>query len=198
MRKAVALTTLLMLCLALSAQAATLPHVADQADTFTPEQEAVLQDRMEQIWNKYQFDTLIVTTRDSMGLTAKTYTIDFFEDFRENFRDYPDGITFSISFDIGEYFMLTRGSGIELFSSDDSTDLSAVVGPSFSGRDFFGAVMSLLNHVEDKLSEQHSAETAAFAPPDLVQPASGGPLAMALIPLILLLSLVFMSMGGAL
>lgn len=162
MKKAFALSLLFALCVILSAQAAALPHVADQAGTFTPEQEAVLQARMEQIWDKYQFDALIVTTRDSKGYSAKAYAAEFFEGFRENFPSYPNGITFSFNFDLGDYFSSTRGIGERIFPTGDNTQLERVLRPSFKNKDYYAGMLAYLDYVEQTLSMHSTTDSSGI------------------------------------
>lgn len=144
-----------MLCLTLAAQAGSLPHVADLANTFTAEQEAALQKRMEHIWDIYQFDTLIATTRDSRGYSAKAYAAEFFEEFREDFRSYPNGLTFSFNFDLGEYFNSTRGLASSIFPQGDNSALESVLRSAFKSKDYYTGMHAFLDYVERMLS-RHS------------------------------------------
>lgn len=160
MKRMLGLSLLLTLCLVLSAQAA-LPHIADQADTFTAEQERVLQARMEQIWNTYKFDTLIVTTNDSQGLTAASFADEFLVHFREDFLNkYRDGLTFSFNFDLDDYYNSTRGLGKAIFPHNDNTELDKVLRPSFKVKDYNGGMLAFLDYVEQLLRRYSTVDSS--------------------------------------
>lgn len=128
-----------------------LVHVADQADTFSSQEIASLEKKMQGIYDTYDFDTVIVTTDNSRGQTAKMYAADFYDEFR-SYNDYPNGLIFSFNFDIGEYYEATRGLGIKIFSEQGEDALDSLLRPHLSDRNYYQAMVSYLNYVENRLS----------------------------------------------
>ena len=149
----IALAVLLILITS-AAQADTMRHVVDQADTFTSQEIEKLEARMTNIYDIYGFDTVIVTTRDSRGQTAQMYAADFYDEFRD-YDDYPNGLIFSFNFDIREYYEATRGVGMVLFSDQGEDALDSLLRPYLDEPDYFSAMTAYLDSVEKTLS-RHS------------------------------------------
>ena len=134
-----------------TASAKQLQHVADQTDSFSPKEAAILQKKMQSIYDTYGFDTVIVTTDNSKGQTAQMYAADFYDEFR-SYSDYPNGLIFSFNFDIGEYYEASRGMGITIFSEQGEDTLDNLLRPHLSERNYYQAMVSYLNYVENRLS----------------------------------------------
>lgn len=125
-------------------------HVADQAEIFSYEEIIALEGKMQNIYDTYGFDTVIVTTEDSRGQTAQMYAADFYDKFH-NYHDYSDGLIFFFNFDIGEYYEATRGLGIKIFSEQGEDVLDELLRPFFNESNYFGAMEAYLDYVDDCL-----------------------------------------------
>lgn len=150
MKRLIAIFAILLL-LTSTACAETLRHVADQAGTFTANHIQTLETRMQKIYEKYGFDTVIVTTNDSRGKSARMYAADFYDDFR-SYSAYPNGLIFSFNFALGEYFGATRGKGQRIFSDLGADDLDEVLRPHLSTRNYYNAMNAYLDYVENRLA----------------------------------------------
>lgn len=142
---------LLVVCLGVSASAEDMRHVADLAGTFTAEQVKQLEEKMQGIYQKYGFDTVIVTTNDSRGKSARLFAEDYKDDFR-NYDAYPNGLIFSFNFDLGEYFEETRGLGQRIFSDQGEDQLDNLLRPHLSGKRYYNAMVAYLEFVEGQLA----------------------------------------------
>lgn len=145
---------LLLLLVCLPALAAPNGHVVDQHGLFTTEQHANIEQRAKEIWNKYRFDVLFVTTDDSQGKSARLFAADFFESYRPDFLSYPDGATFSFNFDLGEYFNATRGLGERILPTGSDEALDNLLQPYFSPKKYYAGTLAYLDFVEQRL-EKH-------------------------------------------
>ncbi|NLC32969.1 MAG: hypothetical protein GX781_06690 [Clostridiales bacterium] len=134
-----------------SVLAEILVHVVDQTDTFSKQEIASLEKKMQSIYDTYDFDTVIVTTDNSRGQTAQMYAADFYDEFR-SYSDYPNGLIFSFNFDIGEYYEATRGLGIKIFSEQGEDALDSLLRPYLTDRNYYGAMTSYLSYIENRLS----------------------------------------------
>ena len=149
--KKLLIVLLVLLTIAVTALGQDMRHVADQAGTFSAEQVKQLETRMQALYEKYNFDTVIVTTRDSRGQTAQMYAEDFYNEFR-SYSEYPNGLIFSFSFDLGEYYEATRGIGQRIFSDQGADQLDTLLRPHLSGKRYFQAMSAYLDYVEGRLS----------------------------------------------
>ncbi len=141
---------LILLSLLSVAHGQQMDHVADQADIFTLEQTQALESRMRGIYEKYDFDTVIVTTNNSRGQSARMYAADFYDDFR-SYADYPNGLLFSFNFDLGEYNEVTRGLAYTIFTSQGEDALDRLLRPYLSNKNYLGAMEAYLDSVEQRL-----------------------------------------------
>lgn len=154
MKKLGIIAVLLFVLLAASAQAAALSHMADQAEIFSAEEAASLEERMIGLYQTYGFDMVIVTTRDLRGQSARMYAADFYDQFHD-YDTFPNGMIFSFNSDLGEYYEAARGIGMTLFSDQGSDALDDLLRPYLDNRDYYGAMNRYLDMVEKKLS-RHS------------------------------------------
>lgn len=150
--KKTGLAALLILLLSFgAAQAQSLPHVADQAGIFTAQEIASLEEKMQTIYDTYGFDTVIVTTRDSRGQSARMFAADFYDEFHD-YDAFPNGLIFSFNFDLGDYYEASRGIGMRLFADEGDEALDELLRPYLDNSDYYGAMNAYLRAVERKLS----------------------------------------------
>lgn len=152
MKKLSILLALLLVLVMPLAQAEPLVHVADQANTFSSDEIASLESKMQGIYDTYGFDTVIVTTNNSRGQSAQMYAADFYDEFR-SYDDYPNGLIFSFNFDLGEYYEASRGIGIDLFTTQGEDALDSLLRPYLEERDYHGAMQAYLDSVQRRLDQ---------------------------------------------
>ena len=101
----------------------SLPTVVDQADLFTPEQEAGLSERAATIGAKHSQDLVIVTTDDAEGKIARDYADDFFDYGGYGFGEEFSGMLFLIDMDNREIWLSTTGHAIDVMTDERIDDL---------------------------------------------------------------------------
>lgn len=143
-------------------------HVVDMADVFTDEEISQLEAEMRSIYSAYDFDTLIVTTKDSRGQSAQSYAADFYDDFRSE-SDYPDGLIFSFNFDLGEYYEVSRGTGIRLFSDQGEEALDNLLRSHLALRDWAGAMSAYLMDIDSTLAKDRKARGGGLGDIEVVE-----------------------------
>ena len=151
MKRILGLLVILLLLLSLAGNAQGMQHVADQADTFTQSQEDSLNARLQDLYDTYSFDVVIVTTNDSQGKPARLYAADFYDGFR-SYADYPNGLIFSFNFDLREYYEATRGVAQTLFSDSGEDELDTLLRPYLSEKDYYGAMTRYTDYISSRLA----------------------------------------------
>ena len=151
MKKMFGLLLILLLLLASVGYAQGMQHVADQAGTFTKSQEDSLNARLQDLYETYSFDVVIVTTNNSQGKSAQLYAADFYDGFR-SYDDYPNGLIFSFNFDLGEYYEATRGVAQTLFSDSGEDELDGLLRPYLSEKDYYGAMVRYTDYISSRLA----------------------------------------------
>lgn len=127
-------------------------HVADLAGLFTPEEAEGLEKAMNQLYEDFAFDCLILTTNDSLGMSARDYSITFYEMFRVPPEDYPDAAVLSIHMDQNEYYELTKGLGFTALTSQGEDMLRSLLLPYLNAGTFGEGMFAYLEYVRSTLS----------------------------------------------
>lgn len=96
----------------------SLPHMKDGADLLDAEQEAQLEEKLDEVSEKQQCDVVIVTIDSLEGKTAKTYADDYFDENGYGIGSDYSGILFLISMDERKWAISTCGYGIIAFTDD--------------------------------------------------------------------------------
>jgi len=99
--------------LAVSAAAAEyLPHLVDEADLLTPDQEAELETKLAGLSEKWSMDFVVVTADDLGGASSTAYADDFYD-----YSGYDkNGILWLIDMDNRKSTLSTSGNGITVFT----------------------------------------------------------------------------------
>lgn len=145
--KKTAFVLLLLLTLALTAQAFALQHVDDQARVLSIEEVRRLEAQAAELYELTQFDVILHTTNNSQGKSPMDYSFDYYHGFRDAAK-YPDGAALAIMFDTRDYYEAARGKGIELLTHRESYDLRDVVQSKLSNGDYYGAFANYLRYVK--------------------------------------------------
>lgn len=162
MKKAIVLIALLLLFM-VSAQAAELSHVTDEANVLTAGQEASLQQMAEEVFNQTGFDIILHTTNDSQRKSPFDYSMDYYHSFRDA-EQYPDGALFAIMFDTWDYYEATRGRGIPLLTHRQNHDLAKIVQRKLSDGNYYGAMVDYVRYVQNILLSPESLNVQ-YVPP---------------------------------
>lgn len=158
MKKLALVLSIILVLLLCPALAQVENRVTDMAQVFTADQVAELNRITSDIYAKYQFDLIIVTTQDSQGKSAKMFAADFYDSFHD-YKSYPNGAVFAFCFDLKEYYEASRGIGMTLLSERGSEDLDELVSPYFQQKDYFGGLKAYANTVNHLLSQPAQTKT---------------------------------------
>lgn len=92
-------------------QDATAPRVVDEADIFTPDEEAQMLERIEQIKNDFSKDVVIYTSDTSYGLGEVTLAQDFYDFNGYGFGDSWEGLCLCVVMDPSNRGVATSATG---------------------------------------------------------------------------------------
>ena len=130
----------------------TYPYVVDSADLISNDEE--LNDRLDQIGEKYNMDLVIVTV-DSLG--DKTAT-EFADDFYDYNGYFDDGILFLISMEARDWAISTKGYGITVFTDYGQKYILNKMKSDFGDNDFKAAFDTFADQCEAFLAQAENGE----------------------------------------
>ncbi len=133
-------------------------HLADLAGLFTKQESQLLEDDMAKLYAEFNFDSLIVTTNDSQGMSARDYAIMFYEQFRQNHETFPDAAVFSLHLDLNEYYQLTKGVGNAALTSQGDEPLRALAVPHLDAGNFAEGMFAYLAFLRHSISAANESE----------------------------------------
>lgn len=91
-------------------------HVIDDAGLFTTEEINEMESKISQIGKSWGIDTLILTTEDTKGESARDYGAGYFLNGGYGYGDAQDGVAFVIDMGNRDAQMLTHGRAIDIFT----------------------------------------------------------------------------------
>lgn len=93
-----------------------LPRLVDNADLLSESEEEELQDELDEISERQEFDVVVVTVDSLDGKTAEEYADDFYDYHGYGFGTDHDGILLLVSIEERECHITTTGYGITVFT----------------------------------------------------------------------------------
>jgi len=93
-------------------------RLVDQADLLTPEAETALQEKLDEISEKHQFDVVIVTAAQIGSRSAMEFADDYFDYNGFGFGESFDGVCLLISMAERDWWISTSGFGETALSDD--------------------------------------------------------------------------------
>lgn len=111
-------------------------RIIDEADLLTDEEESILTKRVNDIYARYNYDVVIVTTYSLEGYTATEYADDFYDynGFSKN------GILFLLSTEYRDWAISTAGDGISAFTDSGQALLFNSMKDDLSNNSWYGAL----------------------------------------------------------
>lgn len=132
-------------------------HIYDDASRFTREQVEHLEEKARSILKNANIDVIIVTTNHSLGKTSLLYAADYYEQVRGS-SIHPNTVSFAFCFDIGPrgaYGEATTGKARNLLTKQGEDALQDLLSPYFKVKDYYGAMVRYLEHIEYMSSSKY-------------------------------------------
>ncbi len=132
----------LCLCLPLSLSASaepSRPRVVDGAALLTNSESIELTEKLDRISLEYHLDVAVVTTYSLNGKSAVTYAMDFYEEAGYGQGDGFSGIMLLVAMEFSDYYILTSGDAMDIFSEGDLDSLEDAFLDSLSAGEYLEA-----------------------------------------------------------
>ncbi len=156
MKKTFLFLLLLALLFSLPAFAAE-NHVFDDAKYFTQEQISSLNKRAEALLDKTETDLIIITTINSRGYFPRRFAAKYYEEVRP-YKDIDSYVAFAFCLDIKKYGEASYGDAKTMLASKSDDALYEVLEPYLPDRNYYGAMLSYMDYLEDALIPPTKAE----------------------------------------
>lgn len=147
---------LLMLCLLLAqtVSATSTDLMVDEADLLTIEQEASLEEKLEELGAKYQVDVVIVTTDTLYGKSPRVYADDYYDThgYGEN------GVLLLISMEDNDWYISTCGYGITAFTDAGIEYIGEQVTEHLSHGEYKAAFEEFIEQCDDFLRQAETGD----------------------------------------
>lgn len=98
-------------------QASAQPSVVDDGNLLTESQKQQLKDKIQAVFETYNIDILILTTKNNHGKSAQQYAEDYYEQNGYGAGSNHNGIVYLISMDTREYWITAYGTCDELLTT---------------------------------------------------------------------------------
>ncbi len=135
-----------------------LPRLVDEAELLTEEESRSLEERLDELSEKYQCDIAIVTTEDTEGKSAAAYADDFYDYNGYGMGEGDDGILLLVDMGDREWAMSTYGFGITAFTDRGQKYLSDKFLPYLTDGDYMEAFTVYADLCGDFLKQAKNGE----------------------------------------
>lgn len=130
-----------------------LPHVVDEADLFTVDEELALSEKIAQIGAEFSFDVVIVTVTDLLGKSAMAFADDYYDYNGYGYGENHDGVLLLIHMDEDRgYWISTTGLGIKAFTDSELDSIGDDIVPKLSAGNYAGACDLFLDDVYEQVN----------------------------------------------
>ena len=130
------LSLLMCVCVLSFTVSAQSINVVDEADLLTTQEEAELQSAINQIRDEYQFDVVILTVDSTEGKTAEAFADDYYDYNGYGVDEENSGVLFLVDMGDRNWFISTKGRGIELISDEEIDYMEYEIIPYLSDGDY--------------------------------------------------------------
>lgn len=111
-------------------------RLVDDAGLLNSEESADVQDKLDEISEKWQFDIVIVTVNSLNGKSAMEYADDYFDYNGYGYGDNKDGVLLLVAMNDREWHISTSGFGITAFTDAGIDYMSTEIKSSLTSGDY--------------------------------------------------------------
>lgn len=151
---AVAVTMLMPVSLSASAERMMPLRVIDNADLLTDEQEKSLSDKIDNIIEKHEFDVVILTEESIDGYSPMAYADDYYDYNGYGMGEDGDGVLLLLSMEERDWWISTKGYGIDVFTDSKIDQMGNIIVPSLSSGDYNEAFELFVSNTEKFISSK--------------------------------------------
>jgi uncharacterized protein len=156
MKKTFLFALLLSLLFSLPALAAE-NHVFDDANYFTEEQISKLNQRAAALLDNTGTDLIIITTFNSRGYSPERFAAEYYEEVRP-YEEIDSYVAFAFCLDARKYGEASYGDAKAMLAKESDNSLYEVLEPYLPDKNYYEAMLSYMDYLEDALIPPTKAE----------------------------------------
>ena len=130
------LSLLMCVCVLSFSVSAQNPNIADNADLLTTQEELLLETTTDVIRDDYDFDVVILTVSSTQGEAVEAFADDYYDYNGYGVDSQRSGVLFLVSMEDRDWFISTRGRGIDLISDGEIDYIEQEIIPYLSEGDY--------------------------------------------------------------
>lgn len=138
-----------------------LPRVVDEADLLNSEEEAMLEDELNDISEDLEFDVVVVTVDSLEGQSAEAYADDYYDYNGYGYGEDYDGALLLISMEYRDWHISTCGYGIKALHDNNLRRMEDKILPYLSEGDYYRAFNTFGTMCEQYVTEARTTSGAA-------------------------------------
>ncbi|MGG0717047.1 TPM domain-containing protein [Robertmurraya massiliosenegalensis] len=147
MVKKISILLLLLITFGTSAFA-DYEKVYDEAQLFSEDERAELNEKAFALTEKTEMDIVIVTIDDSEGKPSSEYALDFYDEHGFGYNGTLDGVLYLLNMDEREVYIFTRDKGTNYIDANRVEELLDLVYPSLGEEKYSESAHIFLDEVE--------------------------------------------------
>lgn len=128
--------------------AAASPKIVDEADLLSTSEEEILEERIQELIDKYQMDIVILTVDSLDGKSSQAYADDYYDDHVYGIGEDDSGVLFLIAMETREWYISTCGKAKIAISDSDTYDIFDVISSDLADNDFYFAFDDYLDELD--------------------------------------------------
>lgn len=134
-------------------------RVIDEAGLLSDASETQLESEIAAIAQDYQFDVVLLLKNSIGGQTLKYYAADYYDYGGYGYGKNKDGILFLLSMDERDYYILTTGSGIRVFTDYGIAQIEEDIVPYLSAGEYETAMERFTSYVRRYLEQAEKGDS---------------------------------------
>lgn len=138
-------------------------RVVDDADLLTSFEEQQLTAKLDEISERQQFDVVVVTADFLGGKSPMEYADDYYDYNGYGFGTDGDGMLLLISMEDRDWWISTKGQGIEAFSDSDIDYVGSCILSELSGGDYYGAFCTYAELADQAVESAKNGYSGGFS-----------------------------------
>ena len=155
-KRLIALLFAVLICVASIAPAfaqPAVPRVVDDAALMLESDVSKLNEKLDEISERQQFDVAIVTVNSLDGATSMSYADDYFDYNGFGYGDTRDGVVFLLSMEERDWYISTSGFGITAFTDAGIDYIGEQVVPYLSDELYYDAFVMFADYCDDFITQ---------------------------------------------
>lgn len=176
MRKIISMSIslLLVLAMALSVSAHSLPRVVDDAGLLTQSERNTLEEKAASLFDSCQLDVVIVTVETTYGESVQTYADDYYDEHAYGYGSDYSGILLLLCMDTREWYISTCGDAIYIFTDYGLEQMGQAMIPDLASGDYYEAFDLWVDMIPDYYEAfTDGSPIDGYVQPDAYYPQGG-------------------------